>query len=133
MYDGGSFKIPVMLHHVHDDAEAHRDLKASHVFPKNFDASWANHKMILVHWDQDVWPMDTEASMLFQRVRRWIDYCLEPESADTAVANLEELYLRRLAVDPGHAKWWLFVQFAWLVFGRAIELLRTFSAARAGK
>ena len=69
----------------------------------------------------------------FQSLARLIDLLLEPDNAESAIANLDEAYRRRLATHPGHARRWLFAQFGWIVFGRAMELLRTFSAARAGK
>jgi hypothetical protein len=85
-------------------------------------ASWTENSAI-----------DPSAARLFHRLERFIDILLEPEKAESAIANLDELYRRRLELDGGHAKRWLIAQVGWIVFGRGMELLRMFSAARAGK
>lgn len=70
---------------------------------------------------------------LFNGVANFLDLLLEPEAAENAVGNLAELYVRRLAVNPGHAKRWLIAQVVWIVFGRAMDLFGRFTRARAGK
>jgi hypothetical protein len=71
---------------------------------------------------------------LFHRAEMFLDLIHdEPGAAEAAVGNLRELYARRLAVNPGHAKRWLIAQTAWIVFGRAMDVLRRFNRARAGK
>jgi hypothetical protein len=86
-----------------------------------------------VGWEVVKLQLDPDAARLFDRIQQFVDLILEPDSAESAIGNLEELYRRRLAVNPGHAKRWLIAQVGWLMFRRAMELLRTFSAARAGK
>lgn len=71
--------------------------------------------------------------VFFLRFANFLDLALEPDSAESAIANLDELYCRRVATNRGHAKRWLLAQVIWIVFGRVIELLAKYSAARAGK
>jgi hypothetical protein len=70
---------------------------------------------------------------LFNRAAMFLDLALEPDAAEDAISNLAELYARRLAVNPGHAKRWLVAQVLWVVFGRAMDLFSRFTRARAGK
>jgi hypothetical protein len=86
-----------------------------------------------VGWEVVKTQLDPSATRLFGRIQQFVDLLLEPESAESAIANLDELYRRRLAKNPGHAKRWLVAQVGWIVFGRAMELFGRFSAARAGK
>jgi hypothetical protein len=44
---------------------------------------------------------------LFNRAAMFLDLALEPDAAEDAIGNLAELYARRSAVNPGHAKRWL--------------------------
>jgi hypothetical protein len=69
----------------------------------------------------------------FHRVADFLDLLLEPNEADEAIGNLEELYIRRFATNPHHARRWLFAQAVWIVFGRATDMLHRFMRARAGK
>ena len=84
-------------------------------------------------WEVGKIEIDPVAVRLFDHVQQFLDLILEPESAESAIANFDELYRRLLATNPRHAKRWLIAQVGWLVFRRAMELLRMFSAARAGK
>jgi hypothetical protein len=84
-------------------------------------------------WTEAVTAVDPAADRLFQWFGNFIDLILEPESAESAIANLDELYQRRLTRNPVHAKRWLIAQVGWIALGRAMELLSKFSAARAGK
>jgi hypothetical protein len=77
-------------------------------------------------------PRSTEDA-LFRGAANIVDLLLEPESAESAIGDLEERYRRRVKIDAAHAKRWLIIQVGWLAFGRAMELLGRFSAARAGK
>jgi hypothetical protein len=94
----------------------------------------SHHHAPLMSWsevcDDRVEP---EAQSFFVGVEHLLDYFLEPDSAEDAIANLNALYRRRLAKDPAHAKRWLIAQAARIIYGRAIEALRMFSAARARK
>ena len=76
---------------------------------------------------------DPPATRLFRSAAQFLDLLLPPESSESAIANLAELYGRRLATNPGHAKRWLVAQVVRIIFGQAMAVLRTFSAARAGK
>ena len=73
------------------------------------------------------------ATRLFETLANVLDLLLEPDAAEDAIGNLAELYARRLAVNPGHAKRWLVAQVLWMVFGRAIDLFGRIMRARAGK
>jgi hypothetical protein len=77
-------------------------------------------------------PMSPEGDF-FRGLANFVDLVLEPDSAESAIGNLDELYRRRVVTNPGHAKRWLVAQVIWIAFGRAMELLAKFSAARAGK
>jgi hypothetical protein len=74
-----------------------------------------------------------EAQREFNWVASVLDLLLEPDTAEEAIGDLAELYVRRRAVNPGHAKRWLIVQFLWIVFGRAMDVFGRFMRARAGK
>jgi hypothetical protein len=63
----------------------------------------------------------------------FLDLILEPDAAEDALGNLAELYARRLAVNPSHAKRWLIAQVVWIVYGRAMDVWGRFTTARAGK
>jgi hypothetical protein len=86
-----------------------------------------------IEWGRIRKATESKEARWFQSFARLIDLILEPDSAESAIANLDEAYRRRLATHPGHAKRWLIAQVVWIVYGRATELLGTFSAARAGK
>jgi hypothetical protein len=70
---------------------------------------------------------------LFRGAANIIDLLLEPDDAESTIGDLAERYRLRVETNPAHAKRWLIVQVGWLAFGRAMELLARFSAARAGK
>jgi hypothetical protein len=74
-----------------------------------------------------------EAQREFNWVASVLDLLLEPDTAEEAIGDLAELYVRRRAVNPGHAKRWLIAQFLWIVFGRAMDVFGRFMRARAGK
>jgi hypothetical protein len=73
------------------------------------------------------------ATRLFETLANVLDLLLEPEAAEDAIGNLAELYARRVAVGPGHAKRWLVAQVIWIIYGRAMDLFGRFMRARAGK
>jgi hypothetical protein len=70
---------------------------------------------------------------LFNGVADFLDLLLEPEAAEDAIDNLAEVYVRRLAANPGHAKRWLIAQVIWIIYGRAMDVFGRFMKARAGK
>lgn len=61
-----------------------------------------------------------------------IDLALPYDQAEPIIGDLWEAYLRRLPTG-GHAKRWLMVQIGWVLFNRAVDILRQVAAARAGK
>jgi hypothetical protein len=73
------------------------------------------------------------AERLFGTLANFLDLLLEPDAAENAIGNLAELYLRRLATNPRHAKRWLFAQVLWIIYGRAMDVFGRFVKARAGK
>lgn len=62
-----------------------------------------------------------------------LDLALDPKKADEVIGDLLEQYPRRLAFSPGHAKRWFVAQAAWIIFNRALDVIRQVAAARAGK
>jgi hypothetical protein len=62
-----------------------------------------------------------------------LDLVLDPKKADEVIGDLLEQYPSRLALGSGHAKRWLVAQAAWIVFDRALDVIRQVAAARAGK
>ena len=69
----------------------------------------------------------------FRRVANFIDLILEPEDAEDLIANLDEGFQRRAAVEGGHGRRWLWAQVGWIMFGRALDVVRSVVRARAGK
>ena len=69
----------------------------------------------------------------FSGAARLIDLILPPDAAESVIGDLGEQYSRRVKADAAHAKWWLFAQVVWIVFGRAMDVVARVSAARAGK
>jgi hypothetical protein len=62
-----------------------------------------------------------------------LDLVLDPKKADEVIGDLLEQYPRRLSISGAHAKRWLVVQAAWIVFDRALDVIRQVAAARAGR
>ena len=69
----------------------------------------------------------------FRRVANFVDLILEPEDADSVIGDLFEDYSRRCGMERGHLKRWLIAQVCWIIFGRALDIVRRAVRARAGK
>jgi hypothetical protein len=69
----------------------------------------------------------------FRRVANFVDLILEPEAADSVIGDLFEDYSRRCGMGRGHLKRWLIAQLGWIIFGRALDIVRRAVRARAGK
>ena len=61
-----------------------------------------------------------------------LDIALDHRKADEVIGDLLEQYPRGRALGPGHAKRWLVAQTAWVIFYRALDVIRQVAAARAG-
>jgi len=70
---------------------------------------------------------------LFKILTNLVDFVLDPDSAESTIGDLSEHYARRVAEDPGHAKWWLVAQVIRIISGRALDVFGHFMRARMGK